>query len=187
MTAWEARRQEAEAAGQEFTELSPHAADDIPITNNVPEAAALQQVFSDPNLFTFQELFPGGFTPRFGADTQDASLLIGLKGTVAADLGWDLSASYGRHASDFFIRNTVNASLGPDTPTEFDPGNYIQADTNINLDLTYPLHDRVFLASGNTYPDENPNGADSVGNKYGQFSPFGFDGAYWYAKVGYDF
>jgi iron complex outermembrane receptor protein len=154
MTAWEARRQEAEAAGQEFTELSPHAADDIPITNNVPEAAALQQVFSDPNLFTFQELFPGGFTPRFGADTQDASLLIGLKGTVAADLGWDLSASYGRHASDFFIRNTVNASLGPDTPTEFDPGNYIQADTNINLDLTYPLHDRVFLASGLEYRDE---------------------------------
>ena len=154
MTAWEARRQEAQAAGQEFTELSPHDADDIPITNNVPETAALQQVFSDPNLFTFQELFPGGFTPRFGADTQDASLLIGLKGTVAADLGWDLSASYGRHASDFFIRNTVNASLGPDTPTEFDPGNYIQADTNINLDLTYPLHDRVFLASGLEYRTE---------------------------------
>ena len=69
-------------------------------------------------------------------------------------LGWDLSASYGRHASDFFIRNTVNASLGPDTPTEFDPGDYIQADTNINLDLTYPLHDRVFLASGLEYRTE---------------------------------
>ena len=154
MAAWEARKQGAEAAGQEFTELSPHDADDIPITNNVPEAAALQQVFSDPNLFTFQELFPGGFTPRFGADTQDASLLIGLKGMIAEDLGWDLSASYGRHASDFFIRNTVNASLGPDTPTEFDPGNYIQADTNINLDLTYPLHDMVFLASGLEYRTE---------------------------------
>ena len=126
----------------------------VKITNNVPDPVALQQVFSDPNLFTFQELFPGGFTPRFGADTQDASLLVGLKGTIAADLGWDLSASYGRHASDFFIRNTVNASLGPDTPTEFDPGDYIQADTNINLDLTYPLHDMVFLASGLEYRTE---------------------------------
>ena len=126
----------------------------VKITNNVPDPVALQQVFSDPNLFTFQELFPGGFTPRFGADTQDASLLVGLKGTLAADLGWDLSASYGRHASDFFIRNTVNASLGPDTPTEFDPGDYIQADTNINLDLTYPLHDMVFLASGLEYRTE---------------------------------
>ena len=126
----------------------------VKITNNVPDPIALQQVLSDPNLFTFQELFPGGFTPRFGADTQDASLLVGLKGTVLADVGWDLSASYGRHASDFFIRNTVNASLGPDTPTEFDPGDYIQADTNINLDLTYPLHDRVFLASGLEYRTE---------------------------------
>ena len=126
----------------------------VKITNNVPDPVALQQVFSDPNLFTFQELFPGGFTPRFGADTQDASLLVGLKGTIAADLGWDLSAAYGRHASDFFIRNTVNASLGPDTPTEFDPGDYIQADTNINLDLTYPLHDMVFLASGLEYRTE---------------------------------
>ena len=126
----------------------------VKITDNVPDPVALQQVFSDPNLFTFQELFPGGFTPRFGADTQDASLLVGLKGTVLADVGWDLSASYGRHASDFFIRNTVNASLGPDTPTEFDPGDYIQADTNINLDLTYPLHDMVFLASGLEYRTE---------------------------------
>ena len=126
----------------------------VKITDNVPDPVALQQVISDPNLFTFQELFPGGFTPRFGADTQDASLLVGLKGTVLADVGWDLSASYGRHASDFFIRNTVNASLGPDTPTEFDPGNYIQADTNINLDLTYPLHDMVFLASGLEYRTE---------------------------------
>ena len=126
----------------------------VKITNNVPDPVALQQVLSDPNLFAFQELFPGGFTPRFGADTQDASLLVGLKGTIAADLGWDLSASYGRHASDFFIRNTVNASLGPDTPTEFDPGDYIQADTNINLDLTYPLHDMVFLASGLEYRTE---------------------------------
>ena len=151
---WEARKQVAEAAGQEFTELSPHDADDIPITNNVPDSAGLQAVKSDPNLFTFQELFPGGFTPRFGAATQDASLLVGFKGTVAENLGWDLSASYGRHASDFFIRNTVNASLGPDTPTEFDPGNYIQADTNINLDLTYPLHDIIFLASGIEYRTE---------------------------------
>ncbi len=154
MADWGARKAAAEAAEEEFAELSPHDADDIPITNHVPDPERLQTVKNDPNLFTFQELFPGGFTPRFGADTQDASLLVGVKGTVVEDLGWDLSASYGRHASNFFIKNTVNASLGPDTPTEFDPGDYIQADTNINLDLTYPLHDMVFLASGVEYRTE---------------------------------
>ena len=126
----------------------------VTITDNVPDPEALKQVIDDPDLFTFQELFPGGFTPRFGADTQDLSGVIGLKGTVAEDLGWDLSASYGQHSSDFFIKNTVNASLGPDTPTEFDPGDYIQADTNINLDLTYPLHELVFLAAGAEYRTE---------------------------------
>ena len=30
----------------------------VKINNNVPDPVALQQVFSDPNLFTFQELFP---------------------------------------------------------------------------------------------------------------------------------
>lgn len=126
----------------------------VTITDNVPDPEALKQVIDDPNLFTFQELFPGGFTPRFGADTQDLSGVIGLKGTVAEDLGWDLSASYGQHSSDFFIKNTVNASLGPDTPTEFDPGDYIQSDTNINLDLTYPLHELAFLAAGAEYRTE---------------------------------
>ena len=154
MADWEARKAAAEAAGEEFAELSPHDADDIPITDQIPDPERLQAVENDPNLFTFQERFPGGFTPRFGADTQDASLLVGLKGTIIEDLGWDLSAFYGQHASDFFIRNTVNASLGPDTPTEFDPGEYIQADTNINFDLSYPLHDIVFLASGLEYRTE---------------------------------
>ena len=151
---WEAQNPAAVEAGETFPELSPHDADDIPITNHVPDPERLQAIKNDPNLFTFQELFPGGFTPRFGADTLDASLLVGVKGTIVEDLGWDLSAAYGRHASDFFIKNTVNASLGPDTPTEFDPGDYIQADTNINLDLTYTLHDRVFLASGLEYRTE---------------------------------
>ena len=126
----------------------------VPIVNNVPDADALAQVFNDPNCFSFQEKFPGGFTPRFGADTGDIGILLGLKGTFA-NLGWDVSASYGRNEADFFINDTVNASLGPDTPTEFDPGTYIQDDINLNLDVNYPLNDMIFLASGLEYRIEN--------------------------------
>lgn len=127
----------------------------VKITDNVPDPVALEQVFDDPNLFTFQELFPGGFTPRFGADTQDASILFGLKGTFVDKIGWDLSGYYGRHASDFFINNTVNASLGPDTPTDFDPGDYIQADTSFNLDFTVPVRSSISLAAGGEYRTES--------------------------------
>ena len=156
---WEARKQASEASGQEFTELSPHDADDIPITNHVPDPERLQAVKSDPNLFTFQEMFPGGFTPRFGAFAWDSSVVVGVKGTALEEalgkpLTWDVSGSFGRHHADFFIFNTVNASLGPDTPTYFDPGDYIQTDYNLNFDVAYPLTDMVFLASGLEYRNE---------------------------------
>ena len=134
-------------------------ADDIPITNHVPDQEMLQEAFRDPNLFTFQEMFPGGFTPRFGADMADSSVLLGVKGSAFEDslgkpLSWDLSGYFGRNYADFFIFNTVNASLGPATPTSFDPGDYIQTDYNLNLDVTYPLQDMVFLAAGLEYRNE---------------------------------
>ena len=36
-------------------------------------------------------------------------------------------------------------------------------------------------------PEDNPGAASGVGNKYSQFSPFGFNGGFWYARVKYDF
>ena len=127
----------------------------VTITDHVPDPTALAEVFNDDNCFTFQEAqgsFPGragGFTPRFGANATDQSALIGIKGTQwDPTFTWDLSASYGRHYADFFIFNTVNASLGPESPTLFNPGDYIQTDVNLNLDITYPVSDQVFLAAG---------------------------------------
>ena len=134
----------------------------VTITDNVPDSEALNSVLSDDNCFTFQESQggrwpgrPGGFTPRFGADTVDRSILLGIKGTIAdPTITWDLSASNGRHHADFFIFNTVNASLGPDSPTSFNPGDYIQLDTNLNLDLTFPVNEQLFLAAGAEYRTE---------------------------------
>ena len=130
----------------------------IPITDDKPDPVELAKVFADPNLFTFQEMFPGGFTPRFGADAVDSSVLVGIKGTALSmlnsGLGWDLSGYFGRHHADFFIYNTVNASLGPDTPTDFNPGDYIQTDYNLNFDVTHQVSDMLFLASGLEYRNE---------------------------------
>ena len=120
----------------------------VPIIDNKPDPEAWLQVRDDPNCFSFLKMFPGGFTPRFGGFTTDESILLGLKGVAAETLGWSVSASYGRHHADYFIFNTVNASMGPDTPTLFNPGDYIQTDVNLNLDITYPVSDQVFLAAG---------------------------------------
>jgi iron complex outermembrane receptor protein len=108
----------------------------VNIVNNVPDQAALAQIFADPNCFSFQELFPGGFTPRFGGQVDDFSTAVGIRGEADNGWLWDISGYYGRSFVDFAIRNTVNASLGPDTPTEFDPGAYEQVEKNFNIDLS---------------------------------------------------
>ena len=120
----------------------------VAITDNVPDPTALRQVMANPDCFSFQELFPGGFTPWFGGDITDKSTVVGLKGRTEGGLSWDVSGSYGSHLGDFFIYNTVNASLGPETPTEFDPGFYRQVERNFNVDLSYDPTDLVSVAWG---------------------------------------
>ena len=120
----------------------------IPIVDNVPDAGALSAVEADPNCFTLHSRFPGGFTPQFGGDLIDLSLVGGLRGFASNGFTWDASASLGTSEIDQFIFDTVNASLGSDTPTSFRPGVYRQEETNLNFDVTYPLNDLVHLAGG---------------------------------------
>ena len=127
----------------------------VRIVNHVPDPVALKRVFDDPNCFTFQEAFPGGFTPRFGGDAVDQSVVAGLRGHTRGGLLWDASVGYGRNAIDFFIHNTVNASLGPGTPSSFDPGVYEQAELNVNVDLNYTFGEMVTVAGGAEFRDEH--------------------------------
>ena len=49
-----------------------------------------------------------------------------LDGQFNAALGWDVSASYGRNAIDYGLHNSINASLGPNSPTSFNLGRLTQ-------------------------------------------------------------
>ncbi|WP_419940391.1 TonB-dependent receptor [Candidatus Palauibacter sp.] len=121
---------------------------EVRITNNVPDPVALARVFADPNCFSFQEMFPGGFTPQFGGNVTDWSFVSGVKGGNDSGFTWDASASFGNHTTDFFIYNTVNAALGPETPTDFDAGLYTQQEFNLNFDVAYEASDQVHIAGG---------------------------------------
>ncbi len=126
----------------------------VRVANNRPDPVALAQVFADPNCFSFQELLPGGFTPQFGGIVSDMSVVGGLRRIDPGGFAWDASASYGAHESDFFFLNTVNASLGPETPRDFDPGLYRQEDVNLNVDLSYAATDVINVAGGAEWRDE---------------------------------
>lgn len=138
-----------------------------------------EAALTDPNCFSFQEMFPGGFTPRFGADYRDVAWLSGVKGYMENGLSWDLSASFGRNEVDFFIYNTVNASLGPESPTAFDPGAYIQTDQSFNADFSYPLTDNMNLAFGAEKRKETfeVRVGDQTSFEIGPFAAQGFSAA----------
>ena len=130
-------------------------------TLDTPDPAALAVVDADPNCFHFLSMFPGGFTPRFGGDLVDQALAVGLRGElpVGTGLHYDISYSYGQNEIDFFINNTINASLGPNTPTSFRPGGYTQTENNINADFSYGVPVDFFasdlnVAFGFEYRDE---------------------------------
>ena len=109
-----------------------------PVTNPLFASVPLTQTPGGPR-FTFRQIFPGGFAPDFHATSRDASLVGGLRGNILGDLTYDLSSSYGRNEVAYRITNTVNPSLGPASPTEFDTGKLEQRELNFNLDLTHPL------------------------------------------------
>ena len=118
--------------------------------NLIPYATVAAQVAALPgDCFTFLELFSGGFTPRFGGKMKDAALTGGFKGIWGEDVYWDFSASYGRNEIDFFMYNTVNASLGPDQPAGFffRPGGNEQTERNLNFDVSKGFG-RFNLAAG---------------------------------------
>lgn len=111
----------------------------LPDSGNVLDTSAYQQVAADPNCFTFHEMFPGGYTPIFGGDINDTSLVIGTKGEIKGgfldEATYDISGSYGRSKANFTLSNAINPSFGPDSPTSFNVGSYIQLEKAFNADL----------------------------------------------------
>ena len=109
--------------------------------------------------FLFNEKFPGGFTPRFGADISDWSVFAGIRGGQPDGLTWDASFSMAHSIADYFIYNTVNASYGLDTPTSFRPRDYVQDEMAVSLQLGLPVEVSYFssplnVAFGAEYRNE---------------------------------
>ena len=98
-------------------------------------------MLADPNCWAFSQIAPGGFTPQFGGQIVDASITGGFTGELDSGIYYDISASYGRSAVDYFINNTVNGNMAgrDDTPRNFRPGSYIQSERSANIDVSIPV------------------------------------------------
>ena len=101
--------------------------------------AALAASLADPNCWTFNEMFPGGFTPFFGSDLSDSFGSAGLRGELSNGMTWDISYGAGRNEISFDLVDSINASLGPDTPLFFKAGFYVELENMFNIDVSYPV------------------------------------------------
>src|SRR3990167_6403666 len=127
---------------------------------NVNFASVPLTTMSGGQRFSFASVFPGGFTPQFEATTTDWSAAGGVRGELAPDLTFDASISHGENKADYHISQTINPSLGPSSPTEFDPGTLTQRETTANLDFVYLMDVGAFasplnIAAGAEYHRED--------------------------------
>ena len=113
----------------------------------------------DGEIFNPRDLYPAGFTPRFFGNVIDQSFTGGLKGESLSGLGYDVGGRYGRSEIHYSSINTWNPSLGPSSPTSFEPGNLISDEAALTADFTKPVAfgftDDAFLAFGFEYREES--------------------------------
>ena len=108
----------------------------------------------DGSIYFPLEKHPGGFTPRFFGDTADYSILGGIRSSSDGPLSWDLSARFGDSTIEYTLKNTINPSMGPDSPTSFKPGDLTNQEMQLQADFVYDLSDTVSLAFGASFLDE---------------------------------
>ncbi len=136
------------------------------------------------NCFAFNEWFPGGFTPQFGGTITDASVAMGIRHELPDGWAMDASATLGYSDIEYTISNTVNPSLGPQTPTTFSPGGVSQVERTFNLDFTKLIQtifeDPISIALGvewrkETYFQKAGDEASYVAGPYALEPPLGLN------------
>lgn len=87
-----------------------------------------------------------GFQPTFETGINDLTFIAGSKSKIGS---WDsdFSLSYGSNSVDYLIGNTINPTLLPNSPTEFDAGAYAFGNLVGNIDLSKTM-DNLTLSFG---------------------------------------
>ena len=101
------------------------------------DAGAFFRLPNQANRMVF-EIFSNGYLPEIHTALVDRSLTAGVRGGAR---GWDVDVSltHGGNSLQYNVENTINASMGTSSPTTFDAGRLVFAQSTGNLDLVRPL------------------------------------------------
>jgi len=83
-------------------------------------------------------IYPHGFRPISTGASNDIGFVFGLKGDTAG-WAWDVSARDGYNRFSYGLVNSLNASLGPASPTSFHVATFVSNQQGLNFDLTRKL------------------------------------------------
>lgn len=92
-----------------------------------------------------EEIYPDGFLPEITTAIDDFSIALGLEAR-AKEWNVDLSFVWGVNIIEYGVENSLNASLGVDSPTSFNAGELIYNQQTYNIDANRLL-DIDFFAS----------------------------------------
>lgn len=124
-----------------------------------PAAAVLVPLRTqDGEIYNPRDLYPGGFTPRLAGNVIDIGVTGGFRGEFENGMSYDFSGSWGESTIKYTIENTLNHSLGPETPTSFRPGDLVSDEWALNADFALPVdvgfYSDLNIAFGLEYRDE---------------------------------
>ena len=106
------------------------------------------------------EVYPNGYLPKIAPTIFDWSGGVGVRTDPDSEgFKWDVSANHGGNYFNYEIRDSINASLGEDSPLEFDAGGFMFTQTALNADLVQPIRTDTFkklnINGGAEYRMEN--------------------------------
>ncbi|EAR13410.1 ferric enterobactin receptor [Polaribacter irgensii 23-P] len=98
-------------------------------------------------------IYPNGFNPLITSNIIDNSLSIGIRTYLK---GWstDLNNVVGRNNFQYFIKNTLNATLKEYSPTEFDAGGHQLIQNTTSIDFSKYFSKKIIgfnIAVGSEY------------------------------------
>lgn len=104
------------------------------------------------------EIYPDGYLPKIAPETADNAFTLGYQ-TELADWTFDLSANSGTSQYDYYVKDSLNASFGPLSPTQAYAGQLKNREQNIKFDastsIPFIADSDIVLSTGVSYRQNN--------------------------------
>jgi iron complex outermembrane receptor protein len=93
----------------------------------------------DGNNFSFNEMYPAGFTPQFVGEKDQAFGVVGFKGNLTENLTFDVSGSLSKNELTISMYDSLSPTYGPLTQSSFQFGSLIQREVDLTTDFVWSV------------------------------------------------